>query len=82
MNNDEDIPVLEDLVRPGIDSAPIGEPPSAEPEVSVVDNASELEEIGLDEEIRSILQRHMDAAYAEITQLLQQQKPVDNDQAD
>ena len=78
MNEDQDIPLLEDLVRPGIDSAPMAETLPPEPAASEVDATNELEEPGMDEEIRRILHRHMDAAYAEILRLVQQQKKTDD----
>ncbi|MDJ0834826.1 MAG: hypothetical protein QNJ69_14990 [Gammaproteobacteria bacterium] len=83
MNEDEDIPLLQDLVRPGVDGAPVEETPAPEPEPSATDITSTLKDLVLDEEIRRILQQHMDAAYAEIMQLIQQQKNnSDDDRAD
>ncbi len=83
MNEDEDIPLLEDLVRPGIDNSPAAETPAPEPETIEAETVNEPEEVIIDDEIRRILHRHMDAAYAEIIRLVEQQKKSDDkDQAD
>ena len=72
MSEDDTIPLLDDLVRSGIDPVADNEA-AAVPQGSIDRGASQSnppQGISLDQQIDAILQRHMDAARAEIIQLL------------
>ena len=72
--------LLDDLVRSGVD--PVADNPVAPPPRASIDSGASLpnqpQNIPLDKQIHSILQRHMDAAHAEIMQLLHQRTKSNN----
>jgi len=98
MNNEDDIPLLEDLISPGqmqpdleqpalssddhdsleipsddaiiIEGNPTRHTDSARTHLDDIKDDANLKELIIDEEIRMILDKHMDNAYDEIIRLL------------
>ena len=71
MSEDDTIPLLDDLVRSGVDPVVDNQAPQASVD-SEAGLSNQPQNIPLDQQVHGILQRHMDAAHAEIMQLLHQ----------